>query len=143
MYVFLVGCVGTSMVILIKLYYVPCLKNGVQRNAVCEILLHRAPMGAIPRVSRRTFLPLGQPKGQPAVTQPRVIPRGGPAQGAAWQRVPFATPPSFIFNRLVPALTPTQLGDARASTPSRAQPTLSPVATTLVFRYGFLGNLCI
>jgi hypothetical protein len=56
----------------------------VSMKAVCDILLDRAPMGAIPRVPRRTFLPLGQPKGQPAVTQPRVIPRGAPAQGAAF-----------------------------------------------------------
>jgi hypothetical protein len=56
----------------------------VSMKAVCDILLDRAPMGAIPQVSRRTFLPLGQPKGQRAVTQPRVIPRGAPAQGAAW-----------------------------------------------------------
>ena len=70
--------------------------RAVSVKGACDIIIARTPHGAVPRVPRRGFLPLGQPMPRPAVARPRALPRPAPLM-APWQQTPFPAPPILCF----------------------------------------------
>jgi hypothetical protein len=70
--------------------------RAISMKGTCDIVIGRTPLGAVPRVPRRVFLPLGQPMPRPAATRPRGIPPPV-ALSPLWQRAQFQAPPILLF----------------------------------------------